>query len=112
MAFEGADFNWLPTEFSADVLSISGVELMDDQVLGFATGGTVRNEGTARLENVVLSAVHRDGSGGIIGADFTFLESIGPGEEVVFDIANLSGIGLEGVADTEVYHGLIAVPPA
>ncbi len=108
-AVEGADFNWLPTELSADLLEISAVKLKGDSVMGFATTGKIHNTGDAGQDGVSVVIVHRNKTGEIIGAEFTFLESIPAGGTVKFETPNLSGIGRKQVAETDVYYQLGSV---
>jgi len=107
---EGADFTWLPTELASDTLRASSVELKKDPALGFKTSGKLHNDGDAQLEGVLVVAVHRDKTGGIVGADLALLEPIPAGGTVTFEIASVSGIGIKQVAQTDIFWQLSMVP--
>ena len=109
LAFEGADFNWLPTELPASVLEVSAVKTRKDPVMGFSTTGKIRNDGEAQVDGVSVYVIHRDKAGDIIGAEFTLIASIPAGETADFEVPNLSGVGRKQVAETEVYYQLGSV---
>lgn len=106
LTFEGADFNWIPTELPADVLTVGAVKRKKEPVMGFNTRGQISNGGEVPVSGVAVYVLHRDKAGEIIGAELTLVDSVPAGGSATFEVPNLSGVRLKRIAETEVYYQL------
>jgi hypothetical protein len=94
---------WRETDAIEGGFTTGQVKTEEAEYSGVRTTFELRSSFDDELSDVGVTAVYRNGFGGIIGGADTFVDALEPGVPVPAEIALLANVPIEAVASTELY---------